>query len=62
MIIKYLIIQSIASSFLIISTIEIKKGETISSITKIIILRSLATKIGGVPFHHWFITISKSRN
>lgn len=25
-------------------------------------LRSLATKMGGVPFHHWFITISKSRN
>lgn len=56
---KYLIVQSIASSILIISSIFKERNRKISVFLITLITLSLITKIAASPLHYWFIRVSK---
>jgi len=57
--IKYFIIQSIASSILIFSSICIKRIYSFTKSLIIMIVISLIIKTGSTPFHQWFVNIVK---
>lgn len=63
---KYFVVQSIASSLLILSCFfgvgKVDGNRNLFSVFLLVIVMSLIIKIGAVPFHFWFISVSKKRN
>nr|QFG71652.1 NADH dehydrogenase subunit 2 [Oribatula sp. XFX] len=56
---KYFIIQSIASSILLISMVYMKYNTNVMGVVVVAGPASVMIKAGAAPFHQWFVNISK---
>lgn len=56
---KYLVVQSIASAILITARCIKESRETFSPLLPMIVTTALLIKIAAVPFHYWFVQVSK---
>lgn len=57
--IKYLIVQSVASIMLVLSSLITKRTPRKYTLIRLVIISSLILKRAGAPLFQWFITVSK---